>query len=105
MVSCGAGTDGLGDDSEVETDVRVHPGEHVLHQNRLGPVGRVERNLPRMRRSGEPVRVEVPVQCVEVAGRERGVEPFEPRTVLELPFGDGDADGDGDPLVHRREVA
>ena len=57
-----------------------------------------------MCRSGETVRVKVPVQCVEIAVRERGVEPFQPRTVLELAFGDGDADGDGDPLVQRREV-
>ena len=48
--------------------------------------------------------MEVPVQCIEVAVREPCVEPFQPRTVLELAFRDGDADGDGDPLVQRREI-
>ena len=48
--------------------------------------------------------MEVSIQCVEIAVRESGVEPFQPRTVLELAFRDGDADGDGDPLVQRREV-
>src|SRR4029077_2307646 len=100
-----ARTDGLGGDPEVETDVRVHPGEHELRQNRLWSASRVERNLPRMCRSGEPVRVEVRVQRLEVAVRESGVEAFQPRTVLELSFGDGDTDGHGDPLVQRREVA
>jgi len=45
------------------------------------------------------------IQCVEVAVRETGVEPFQPRAVFELAVGDGDADGDGDPLVQRGEIA
>ncbi|MGW5521488.1 hypothetical protein [Gordonia sp. NPDC003950] len=49
--------------------------------------------------------MKVPVEGVEVAGRERGVETIHPRTVVEPPVLDGDADGESDPLVQGREVA
>ena len=100
-----AGRGLLRGDAEVEVDVRIHAGQHVLDEDRLRTQRSVERDLPRMRRLRVRAGMEVAVQRGEVAAGEGDVELLQARPVLELPLGDGGADGNGDPLVQRREVA
>ena len=100
-----AGRDLLDGDAEVEIDVRVHSGEHVLDDDRLRMRGTVERHAPARRRLRERAGMKVAVQRGEVAAGEGDVEELHARPVLKQVLRDGGADGDGDPLVERREVS
>ena len=100
-----AGRDLLDGDAEVEIDVRVHAGEHVLHDDRLRMRGAVERHAPAMRRLRKRAGMKVAVQRREVAAGEGDIEELHARAVLKKILRDGGADGDGDPFVERREVS
>src|SRR5687768_1286473 len=95
----------LGGNAEVEIDVRVHAGEHVLHEDRSRKQGAIEGHAPAVGEKWELRRMKVPVQRREVAAGENDVEPLHPRAVIEEVIADSVADGDRDPLVERREIS
>lgn len=98
-------SNGLGNNPQIEADVRVHPTEQVLHDDRLTAACRIECDLPCMRRVGVIGRVEVPVECGEVAVGERDIEAFHPCVVLKHSLLQRNANGGSDSFVERREIA
>ena len=87
-------------DPEVEVDVRVHPQQEVLQDDRSPRPRRGERRRPRSRRRppGPPLLVRG-----EVAVGERADEVLHPRRLDEPTVLAAGTDSRGDPLVHAGE--
>lgn len=49
----------LGGDAEVEIDVRVHPGQHVLHDDGIGTLSAVEGHPPAFGEERELCRMKI----------------------------------------------
>src|ERR1700748_2907938 len=85
--------------------MRIHAGQQVLQDDWLWSTRCIERHPPRTSRLREVRRVEVPVERIEVAAGEGGVEALHTRRVLEHPLRDRGTDRDRDALVQRREIS
>lgn len=75
-----------GGNAKVEVDVRVHPEEEVLENERTPALGGFER--PRSRAGRPRLRVSL-LQRIEAPLRKRNVQSLHPGVVLELPCLDG----------------
>ena len=91
-----------GGNAEVEVDVRVHPEEEVLENERTPALSGFER--PRSRAGRPRLRVSL-LQRIEVPLRKRDVQSLHPGVVLELPSLDGRSHPCGDVPVEGSEVS